>query len=496
MKYFILFLFLTTSLFAEPKLCEPVETAYFYSLFYGEQETVTQEGTYSNIYANYEERYILYDLNVFRLKPSELPNEDSNTVYAHCITWGDANCYPAVKPLYYNVNLSRAGRYHCDDMIVNNCFEHNDCDGGNIWERIKRYYTSSRMGENIAAGHGYVAVTKNLINEVGASPGTDGHRNNVFSADFNEVGIGYLEGGEYRNYLTQDFGASGTYHAIPAAIHTPKSPANGSSVVFKAIYHNNTTNAAAKKAYLILNNTCYSLIKTISTSETNWFSGEYKTEINIPSGCKNYSFQFIANDNSVYRYPDQGQLIVGANCDLYTATNATVDCENVVVNPCNPNPCRESHKTVCTNVNEAAVCSCESGYYDDNGTCKIQTVCDPNPCTEANKTRCSENGNTYLCECNYGYHIEGNSCVVDTTNVCLPNPCTEMYKTLCRAENGVGVCYCDAGYVLSNGQCVTGGGSIAAPEGCNFGTTEFQSLWLVIIAFMFIFIKKLKRINN
>lgn len=137
MKYFILFLFLTISLFAEPKLCEPIETAYFYSLFYGEQETVAQEGTYSNVYANYEERYIPYDLNVFRLKPSELPNEDSNTAYAHCVTWGDANCYPAVKPCIIMLICLVLQDNHCDDMIVNACFEHNDCDGGNIWERIK-----------------------------------------------------------------------------------------------------------------------------------------------------------------------------------------------------------------------------------------------------------------------------------------------------------------------------------------------------------------------
>ena len=192
MKILVKILFLlsiTGTLFANGiKLGTPVKVDLL-NEYYGEEETAPQEGDYSNVYANYEERYILYDLNLYRLAPQILPNEDSNTApdVKKCVNWG--YCFQPVKPLYWNLNLSRAARYHDDDMIKHNCFSHNDCDGGDIWDRIQRYYTSSAMGENIAAGSKYNEVTKNFINEKGAPLGTVGHRENVFSSSFNEVGL-------------------------------------------------------------------------------------------------------------------------------------------------------------------------------------------------------------------------------------------------------------------------------------------------------------------
>jgi hypothetical protein len=124
----LLFLIATTVLSNEIKLGEPIK-GEFLEKFYGEEETATQEGTYSNVYANYEERYILYDLNLYRLAPQILNNEDVNPdpEVTKCINWG--YCFQPTKPLYWNLNLSRAARYHSNDMIVNDCFAHNDCDG-------------------------------------------------------------------------------------------------------------------------------------------------------------------------------------------------------------------------------------------------------------------------------------------------------------------------------------------------------------------------------
>ncbi|MBN2695535.1 hypothetical protein JXR93_12815 [bacterium] len=437
--------FISFILFAEGYLVDPQEIKYFPVTFYGEQESAQQEGTYSNIYPNYEERYILFDLNYFRMEPSVLQNEDSNPEYSHCVDWGD--CYPSVKPLYYNLNLSRAARFHSNDMIVNGCFQHNSCDGTNIWERIQRYYSSSAMGENIAAGHGYENVTKNLINEVGATEGTDGHRINVFSSSFNEVGVGYLEGGTYRNYTTQDFGASASYHAIPVGIHIPKSPNSGASVQFKAIFHNSNSTTKPSEYYLSVNSSCHSLQEGVSHSDSagGWYTGSYSKSVSLPSGCVSYSFQFKLGE-TIYKYPDVGSLLVGSSCDgIYTETEP-VDC--FAENPCSPNPCNEAHKTVCSIDGDSYVCSCDSGYSLESGVCVETTtdLCDPNPCTDEHKTVCSLSGDSYVCSCDSGYKLESGVCVEITNNVCLPNPCTEENRTKCTPSGETFICECNSGY--------------------------------------------------
>ncbi len=325
----ILFLLsITGALFANDiKLGSPVKVD-FLNEYYGEEETAPQEGDYSNVYANYEERYILYDLNLYRLAPQILPNEDSNTApdVKKCVNWG--YCFQPVKPLYWNLDLSRAARYHDNDMIKHNCFAHNDCDGGDIWDRIQRYYTSSAMGENIAAGSKYNEVTKNFINEKGAPLGTVGHRENVFSSSFNEVGLGYLLGGSsYRMYTTQDFGASAKFTVIPAAIHEPKRPNNGATVKFKAIYHKNGKNSNPE-IYLVLNGKKTKMKKTVSSDDwnsnnyvgkgsvvtRNWYSAEYTVNQKINKSCNNYYIQ-VNVDNKEYYYPDKGSLLVGPNCE-------------------------------------------------------------------------------------------------------------------------------------------------------------------------------------
>lgn len=323
---FLLLLGMPSILFTNDiKLGKPLKLD-FYDEYYGEEETVTQEGDYSNVYANYEERYILYDLNLYRLAPQLLDNEDTNTApdVKKCINWG--YCFQPTKPLYWNVNLSRSARYHDDDMIKHNCFAHNDCDGGDIWARIRRYYSSSAMGENIAAGSPYNEVTKNFINEKGAPPGTVGHRENVFSPDFNEVGLGYLLGGSYRMYTTQDFGASAKFTVIPVAIHEPKKPSNGATVKFKAIYYKSTQNSNPK-VYLVLNDKEIEMQKTISSLDwksdnyvgkgsvvtRNWYSAEYTVNRKITAECDNYYIKVNVDDKDYY-YPDNGSLLVGPNC--------------------------------------------------------------------------------------------------------------------------------------------------------------------------------------
>jgi len=107
----------------------------------------------------------------------------------------------AKPPLYIDLDLTDAAIYHSEDMSENGCFQHESCDGTDTWERIARFYTDSAgaMGENIAMGY---PDARNAVLS-GWMCSHDGHRANIMSGGFNEMG-----GGQIGNYYTQDF-ASG-----------------------------------------------------------------------------------------------------------------------------------------------------------------------------------------------------------------------------------------------------------------------------------------------
>jgi hypothetical protein len=44
---------------------------------------------------------------------------------------------------------------------------------------------------------------------------------------------------------------------------------------------------------------------------------------------------------------------------------------------CTPNPCTDPARSLCTVVNQMAVCSCMAGTHDDNGVCVADTTCQP-----------------------------------------------------------------------------------------------------------------------
>jgi len=374
----ILFSITTILMANEIKLGNPVNVNYLQK-FYGEEETSQIDGNYSNIYANYEERYILYDINLYRMAPHILLNTDVNPdpEVKKCINWG--YCFQPTKPMYWNLNLSRAARYHSNDMIVNKCFSHNDCDGGDIWDRIKMFYTSSRMGENIAAGSTYEEVTRNFINEKAAELGTVGHRENIFSSSFNEVGLGYLKGGNYRLYTTQDFGASAIPHIIPAAIHYPQLPSKGSSVLFKAIYHGDNDEP---QLWLILNDQVFPMSRGLSNKDwktsdyigdealnsMNWNSIEFKLSSVITSDCNKYSFLALV-DGKRYRYPDKGSLVAGKNCSLYDDKDVTVNEAGFIEPECDESSCTEENRSICSVQNYQVTCSCDEGFSLNAGVC-------------------------------------------------------------------------------------------------------------------------------
>lgn len=111
-----------------------------------------------------------------------------------------------LEPLNINPILTQVAREHSKDMIENDYFSHDSFDGTLFSERIRDSgYVIYRIGENIAMNYppDVVKAHENLMN----SPG---HRANILSSSYNEIGIGIWVG-EYSSYsntamYTQDFG--------------------------------------------------------------------------------------------------------------------------------------------------------------------------------------------------------------------------------------------------------------------------------------------------
>ncbi|QFT88638.1 SpoIVD-associated factor A [Bacillus sp. THAF10] len=105
-----------------------------------------------------------------------------------------------LKPLKLNWELSRVARYKSQDMIDKRYFSHTSPTYGSPFQMIKDFGISYRAaGENIAAGQ---SSPQEVMN---AWMNSEGHRKNILSSQYTEIGVGYAKGGQYGHYWTQMF---------------------------------------------------------------------------------------------------------------------------------------------------------------------------------------------------------------------------------------------------------------------------------------------------
>jgi hypothetical protein len=128
-------------------------------------------------------------------------------------------------------------------------------------------------------------------------------------------------------------------------------------------------------------------------------------------------------------------------------------CEPLRAPPriCVPNPCTEPNRAVCTEDGGAAICSCNPGFADDDGTCRDEEPCEPNPCREPNRAVCRASGFEHTCACDPGFVEEGDTCRDESP--CDPNPCIEENRTVCTPSGFTHTCSCNAGTLGEN--CLT-----------------------------------------
>ena len=102
-----------------------------------------------------------------------------------------------LKELSYNWELSRVARYKSQDMKNNKYFSHTSPVYGTPFQMMKSFGITYRSaGENIARGQ---ASPQAVVN---AWMNSSGHRANILSASFTQIGVGYVAEG---NYWTQMF---------------------------------------------------------------------------------------------------------------------------------------------------------------------------------------------------------------------------------------------------------------------------------------------------
>jgi uncharacterized protein YkwD len=100
------------------------------------------------------------------------------------------------RALEANRKLARAARKHARDMVERKYFSHTSLGGATFVDRIMRqdYVNPGEgwtLGENLAWGSYELATPKSIVQSWMHSPG---HRANILSADFHEIGIGVVEG--------------------------------------------------------------------------------------------------------------------------------------------------------------------------------------------------------------------------------------------------------------------------------------------------------------
>jgi uncharacterized protein YkwD len=107
-------------------------------------------------------------------------------------------------PLAMNSQLSDAAQIYSQVLAGGDCFEHTCGPVPRFADRIGQagYDGWSALGENIAAGY---PTPEAVVAGWMASPG---HRENILSPNYNEIGIGLVSGGgKFGTYWTQEFGS-------------------------------------------------------------------------------------------------------------------------------------------------------------------------------------------------------------------------------------------------------------------------------------------------
>jgi len=121
-------------------------------------------------------------------------------------------------PLAVSTELNVAAQQYSQVLASTDCFAHTCGPVPEMAERMGQagYQNWTALGENIAAGY----PTPEAV--VAGWMASQGHRDNLLSPNFAEIGIGLAIGGGYGTFWTQDFGNRPNAAAAPAPSFQPE----------------------------------------------------------------------------------------------------------------------------------------------------------------------------------------------------------------------------------------------------------------------------------
>ncbi len=258
-------------------------------------------------YPNWHERSLIVLTNACRFDPVGYRNAYVGAAYTTIL---QPSVYPAVGPVYWNIDLNRSSRAHATDMASKCGLQHNSCNGTDAFVRINSYYTQSgNLAENIASGNSSPLATMKQWVMDGNPPaadgsGTDGHRKNIMSSAYHELGAGYDSGKvQYSYFWVHDFGGGSSPYAPFPIIAGSHFFIDANKTTFMAAYFD-ASGKAPQQALVVINGVSLPLTRTLGKSA----SGSYQVLTDKFTLCRTYYFSFIDGAGKAWRYPQVGSF--------------------------------------------------------------------------------------------------------------------------------------------------------------------------------------------
>lgn len=203
--------------------------------------------------------------------------------------------------VYLNTDLNAVARSHSQDMQTNDFFSHSSSDGTSFSERVMAQYDAYAIGENIAWGYG---DSRSAVLQ-GWMCSTGGHRENIMSGEWTELGAGVAG-----DYYTQDFGGADIVAPGPVAMatHAPELPAREAS--FLADWQ---ADAPPATFAVVVDGTAHDLAL--------WYGldtqGVYGVMLDWDgtTECAAYHFEWADADGQRGTFPETGSYRLGRGCD-------------------------------------------------------------------------------------------------------------------------------------------------------------------------------------
>ena len=230
---------------------------------------------------------------------------------------------PPVRPLVLNEDLNEAARFYADDMAENGCFppDHSSCDGTAFGERVGSFYNGLPIAENIAQGQ---PDAEFVVSNVNGWLYSDGHRGNMLSGQFNELGPGFALGAQ--PLWVQDFGFRGGIEEpiLTSATHWPLAGSTDDELRFYTALYD--PDGAPDEVKLVSVGACHELeLDRGADGMSTWTT----TAPTYEEGCMPYWFYVTTAGGETISYPTEGSLLApigGADCEVWTPNRSGADC--------------------------------------------------------------------------------------------------------------------------------------------------------------------------